>query len=100
HDLLVEASQLAVDDLVNHVRRLAGVLHLRAVDRPFLLDYVAWNDLARDIGRAGGGDLHRDFLDERDEFFPFAERGRDAAELHLDADLAPEVDVLPDVPAA
>src|SRR6187551_4125878 len=33
HELRVEAPQLPLDDLVEHVRRLAGVFHLRAVDR-------------------------------------------------------------------
>src|SRR5262245_31928553 len=33
HGGLVEAAQLAFDDLVDHVGRLAAVLHLRAIDR-------------------------------------------------------------------
>src|SRR2546428_3567827 len=40
HDLLIEASELAFDDLVDHVRRLAGFLHLCAVDRLFLVEDV------------------------------------------------------------
>src|SRR5688500_17173669 len=37
-ELGVEAPELALDDLVEHVRRLAAVLHLRPVDRLLLLD--------------------------------------------------------------
>src|SRR6188474_2210293 len=44
-ELRVEASELAFDDLVEHVGRLARVLHLRSIDRLFLLDRFGWHVL-------------------------------------------------------
>ena len=58
-DLLVEAAELALDDLLDHLRRLAGVLHLRAVDRALALEHVGRDVLAADVLRVGGGHLQR-----------------------------------------
>src|SRR5437899_637775 len=57
HDLLIKAPELALDDLVEHVGRLAGVLHLRPVDRPLFVEDRGWHRLARHVARAGRRDL-------------------------------------------
>src|SRR5580765_4206281 len=99
-DLLVIASELPLDDLVDDVRGLPGVLHLCAVDRALFLDDVGRHPVARHIlrTRTRRRDMHRDFADERLELLAIADRGRHAAELHLNAELAADaVDVLADV---
>src|SRR5437762_7415303 len=64
HELRVEAPELALDDLVEHVGGLAGALHLGAVDRLLLVDRLARHVLAAHPFRVGRGDLHRDLLHE------------------------------------
>ncbi len=73
---------------------LAGVLHLRAVDRPLALEHLG---RARPRGatyvRAGGGDLQGDFLEQRLEVVGARDEVRLAVELDEHADLAAHVDV-------
>src|SRR6478609_6824049 len=52
----VEAPELALHDLVEDIGRLARVLHLRAVDRLFLLEHVGGYLVARGVRRAGRRD--------------------------------------------
>ena len=100
NDLLIVAAELAFDDLVDHSRGLAGALHLGAVDGPLLLEDLDGHGRARDVCRAGRGDLHRDLLHQRRELFPGRQGRGDAAELDLHADLATHVNVLADIPVA
>ena len=96
HELRVEAAKLALDDLVDHVGRLVRVLHLRAVDRLFLLDRLGRHVLAAHPLRVGGGDVHADLLDEVLEVVGARHEVRLAVHLDEDADLAAQVDVAAD----
>ena len=93
HELRVEAAELALDDLVEHVGRLAGVLHLGAVDRLFLLDRVGRHVLAAHPLGIGGGDVHRHFAHEVVEVVGARHEVRLAVHLDHHADPAAEVDV-------
>ena len=62
HELRIEAPELALDDLLEHVGRLAGVLHLRAIDRFLFLDRFGRHVFASHPLRIGRRDMHRDFL--------------------------------------
>src|SRR5438445_8382479 len=59
-----ELLELALDDLVEHLRRLLLVRHLAPVDLALLLEHGGRYVLARHVGRVGGGHLHRQIADE------------------------------------
>src|SRR6185436_13363947 len=83
-------------DLLEHVGRLAGVFHLCAVDRLFLLDGIGRDVLAPDPPRIRGRDVHRDFLDQVAEVVGPRYEIRLTVDLDEDADAATHVDVAAD----
>ena len=60
HRLGVELLHLAVDDLVDHVGRLARGERLLAVDRALALEDLGGHFVALDVARLGRRDVHRD----------------------------------------
>src|SRR5690606_14494690 len=93
HVLLVEAAELALDDLVDDVGRLARVLHLRAVDSALLLEHVGRHVFAAGPRGVGRGHLQGDLLQERLEVLGARDEVGLAVEFDEHADLAPGVDV-------
>src|SRR5262245_16884813 len=85
--------ELALDDLVDDLRRLLLVRHLLQVDLPLLLDHAPRYLLARDIQRVAGRHLHRDVLHELLEVVGTSDEVGLAVDLDEHTDLAVGVDV-------
>src|SRR5262249_24866136 len=62
-----ELLELALDDLVEYLRRLLLVRHLAAIDLALLFEHAVRHVLARDVRGIGGGDLHGEVSDELPE---------------------------------
>src|ERR1043166_1711198 len=93
-ELLVVGVHLAVDDLVDHLRRL--VLHLLLVDLAFAGDDLRRHVLAADVGRVRGRDMHRELLRQLLELVGPGDEVGLAVHLDENADLAAHVDVVAD----
>jgi hypothetical protein len=78
------------------VGRLVLLLHLRPVDRLLLLERLGGHVLAAHPLRVGGGDVHRDLLDEVLEVVGARHEVRLAVDLDEHADAAAHVDVAAD----
>ena len=97
-DLLVEAVQLALDDLLDDLRRLVLALHLAAIDAALALEHVGRHLFPPHVLRAGRGNVHGDLARKALEVLrPRHEVGL-AVHLDQDANLAAHVDVAADQP--
>src|ERR1700733_5486395 len=88
-DLFVELAHLAFDDLLDHGRGLAGGGGLRAIDLLLALHVLGGDVLPADVARVGGGDVHRDVLEQLLEVLGAGNEIALAVELDQHADFAP-----------
>src|SRR5215218_2549200 len=91
HDLLVEAVELALDDLLHDVGRLA--LGLGGVDLALLLEHVVGHVLAAQVRRVGDGDVQGDLVGESLELVGLGDEVGLAVELDEHAELGGQVRV-------
>src|SRR5205807_8023826 len=91
-----ELLELALDDLVDDLRRLLLVGELGPVDLALALDDRGGNILARNVRGVRRGDLHREILDELLERVGLRDEVRLAIHLDEHAELGPWVDIRPD----
>src|SRR5215510_9056194 len=95
-----ELLELALDDLVEHLRRLLLVRQLPPVDLALLLDHLARDVFPRDVGRIRRRDLHPEVLHEILERVGTRDEVGLAVDLDQHAELGPVVDVRTDGPLA
>src|SRR5581483_822667 len=89
----VKAVDLALDDLVHDLFRLAALQRLLAVDRFFLVELRRRHFLAPQVARIGRGDLHRDVFEQGLKFRRARNEVGLAVDLHQHADLAARMNV-------
>src|SRR4029453_12405327 len=63
-DLLVEAVEFSLDDLLDHGSRLVLAFHLTSIDPALALEHVRGHVFAAHVLRAGRSDVHGDFARE------------------------------------
>src|SRR5262249_17451163 len=97
-DVLQVALELARDDALDHLRRLAALLGLHAIDRPPAPLLRLGDLLAADVARARGRHLHRQVAHQLLELVRLGDEVGLAVDLDQHADLAARVDVGPDRP--
>src|SRR6266700_150575 len=90
-DLLVEVLQLALDDPLDDVVRLA--LGLRGVDLALALEDLARDVVAADVGGVRGGDVHRDVTSQPAELVGHGDEVGLAVQLDEHAELGRQVGV-------
>src|SRR5579862_9302789 len=92
-DLLVEFAHLALDDLLDHRSRLAGLRRLRAIDVLLLLERFGSDIFLADKARIGRGHVHGDVMHQVLEVIGAGDKVAFAVDLDQHADLAAGVDV-------